>query len=172
MTRRGLVAAALVVASIACTQSPQPAANSSASPSSSETVSAEQTAPPTPRTTPPGTPAPTPDAPTADSAPVDVSSIPPEPAATPSPQPGLWRIQGFVVDDDGHPLSGVCVVIGPLGCKPFSPHTDDRGHWFIDIAAAKDTTFDFYFEMPGHKTVWWHATPTEPTEFNVVLHNG
>lgn len=74
-----------------------------------------------------------------------------------------------MVDEDGKPLQSVCVVVGPRGCQRFSPHTDERGHYFLDIAQGGTTTFDFYFEMPGRETVWWRVTPTEPVEFNVVL---
>lgn len=97
--------------------------------------------------------------------------VPVKPTATASPQPGLWRVDGYVVDEDGAPLAGVCVVIGPRGCQQWSPHTDDRGYWFIDIAEGH-TIFDFYFEMPGKKTVWWHTIPEGPTEFNVKLVSG
>ena len=130
---------------------------------------------PVPRTTPPGTPGPTPDQATAESVEVDRAQIdkvvPKTPEPTASPQPGLWRIDGYVVDESGAPLSGVCVVIGPRGCQRFSPHTDDRGYWFIDIAEGH-TLFDFYFEMPGKKTVWWRTIPEGPTEFNVKLVDG
>ena len=76
-----------------------------------------------------------------------------------------------MVDESGNPLKNVCVVVGPHGCQKFSPHTDAQGHYFLDVAAATTvhTSFDFYFEMPGHETVWWHFTPTGPIEFNVVL---
>jgi hypothetical protein len=75
------------------------------------------------------------------------------------------------VDENGSPLSNVCVVVGPRGCQRFSPHTDERGHYFLDVAQAgiASTTFDFYFEMPGRQTVWWRVTPAGPIEFNVVL---
>jgi hypothetical protein len=76
-----------------------------------------------------------------------------------------------VVDESGNPLKNVCVVVGPRGCQRYSPHTDDQGHYYLDVAANKDVTtaFDFYFEMPGRETVWWHVVPGGPTEFNVVL---
>jgi hypothetical protein len=68
-------------------------------------------------------------------------------------------------------LKNVCVVVGPHGCQRFSPHTDEQGRYFLDIAAGIDikTAFDFYFEMPGRETVWWHFVPGAPLEFNVVL---
>ena len=123
--------------------------------------------------TPEGTPAPKPSVAvdTAASASVTPPSPPPAATATPSPQPGLWRVEGYVVDESGNPLKNVCVVVGPRGCQKFSPHTDDQGHYFLDVAAATDvkTSFDFYFEMPGRDTVWWHFTPDGPIEFNVVL---
>ena len=143
-----------------------------ASPVVSVTPSVEPTAtepPPTPE----GTPAPKPSVAvdTAASASVTPPSPPPAATATPSPEPGLWRVEGYVVDESGNPLRNVCVVVGPHGCQKYSPHTDDQGHYFLDVAASKDVTtaFDFYFEMPGHQTVWWHFTPGGPIEFNVAL---
>jgi len=112
--------------------------------------------------------------PTNDSVEVDraqIDRVVARPTPTASPEPGLWRIDGFVVDDGGAPLAGVCVVIGPLGCRQYSPHTDDRGYWFIDIAEGH-TMFDFYFEMPGKKTVWWQTRPDGPTQHNVKLVDG
>jgi hypothetical protein len=133
----------------------------------------EETPPPSPRTTPPGTPAPAPSEAIVESAPVVTPS--PKPAATPTPEPdpAVWRIQGHVVDEAGNPLESVCVVVGPHGCQRFSPHTDENGHYYLDVAHGEiTTTFDFYFEMPGHQTVWWQVTPNGPTEFNVVLRKG
>ena len=123
--------------------------------------------------TPEGTPAPKPSEPVDTAASASVTPPSPPPAATPtaSPQPGLWRVEGYVVDESGNPLKNVCVVVGPHGCQKFSPHTDEQGHYFLDVAAGTDvlTSFDFYFETPGRETVWWHVTPTGPVEFNVVL---
>lgn len=77
-----------------------------------------------------------------------------------------------MVDENGNPLANVCVVVGPRGCHRFSLHTDDRGHYFLDVAepiGGVHTNFDFYFEMPGRETIWWRVTPNGPVEFNVVL---
>jgi hypothetical protein len=106
---------------------------------------------------------------------VEVKTPSPKPAATPipTPDPAMWRIEGSVVDEAGSPLGAVCVVVGPRGCQPYSPHTDENGHWFVDVAhSAITTSFDFYFEMPGYKTVWWNMAPNGPTVFNVVLRKG
>lgn len=105
----------------------------------------------------------------------EIKTPSPKPAATPRPtvDPAMWRIEGTVVDEAGKPLEAVCVVVGPHGCQPFSPHTDETGYYFLDVAHGEiKTTFDFYFEMPGHKTVWWQVTPNGPTVFNVVLRKG
>ena len=130
-------------------------------------------APTEPPPTPVGTPAPVPSEAVDTAASASITPPTPRPSATPtpSPQPGLWRVQGYVVDESGNPLSNVCVVVGPHGCQKYSPHTDDQGHYFLDVAASKDVTtaFDFYFEMPGRETVWWHFVPAGPIEFNVVL---
>ena len=126
-----------------------------------------------PPPTPVGTPAPKPSEAVDTNASASISPPPPPASATPtpSPQPGLWRVEGYVVDETGKPLQGVCVVVGPRGCQRYSPHTDERGHYFLDVAARNDihTAFDFYFEMPGRETVWWHFVPTGPIEFNVAL---
>src|SRR5438105_9716188 len=147
-----------------------PTAGPSASPSPEVTPSAVATAT-EPPPTPVGTPAPHPSeaVDTAASASVTPPSSPP--SATPTAQPGLWRVEGYVVDESGNPLKNVCVVVGPHGCQRYSPHTDEQGHYFLDVAANKEVTtaFDFYFEMPGRETVWWHFSPGGPVEFNVVL---
>jgi hypothetical protein len=133
----------------------------------------QETAPPTPRTTPPGTPAPAPSDAVVES--VEVKTPSPKPAATPipTPDPAMWRLEGTVVDEAGKPLEAVCVVVGPHGCQRFSPHTDESGHYYVDVAhGSLTTTFDLYFEMPGRKTVWWQVTPNGPTVFNVVLRKG
>lgn len=169
MTRRGLVAAAVVIALASCsaTGTTQTPAATSSDVAAAPSATPEATAP-TPQATPEGTPAPHPAEVTIDSADIATPPPPPEATATPSPQPGLWRIDGYVVDENDTPLKSVCVVIGPRGCQPFSPHTDARGYWFIDIAEGH-TSFDFYFEMPGYNTVWWQTTPTGPTTHNVIL---
>ncbi len=135
------------------------------------TTGAEPASAPTPRATPPGTPGPIPDVAIATSAQIDRPPPAPDATATPAPQPGLWRIDGYVVDQGMTPLAGVCVVIGPRGCQPYSPKTDDRGYWYIDIAEGQ-ANFDFYFERPGYKTVWLHVRPTGPTEYDVILEQG
>jgi hypothetical protein len=144
----------------------------SATPTAEGTPQTEAT-PSAPPPTPSGTPAPVPSEAVDTGASASVTPPTPPPAATPtpSPQPGLWRVEGYVVDESGSPLKGVCVVVGPRGCQRFSPHTDEQGHYYLDVAANIDvkTAFDFYFEMPGRETVWWHFVPGGPIEFNVVL---
>ncbi len=168
---------ALAIPSLQQTNVPQANVNTSATPSvtPSQTASAspqvgEATRPPTPVPTPSGTPAPIPSEPTVESAEIVTPS--PKPAATPipTPDPATWRLEGTVVDEAGNPLEAVCVVVGPRGCQRYSPHTDENGHYYLDVAHGEiTTTFDFYFEMPGHQTVWWQVTPNGPTVFNVVL---
>ena len=162
MVPLALSGAGLVNVAVAPTATPTADVTPSAAPTATE-----------PPPTPEGTPAPKPSVAvdTAASASVTPPSPPPSATPTPSPQPGLWRVEGYVVDESGNPLKNVCVVVGPHGCQKYSPHTDDQGHYFLDVAASKDitTAFDFYFEMPGRETVWWHFTPGGPIEFNVVL---
>jgi hypothetical protein len=90
------------------------------------------------------------------------------PSATPTAEPGLWRIEGYVVNQAGQPLKDVCVVVGPNGCRQVSPHTDARGHWFLDVAEGR-TSFDFHFVIPGYVPQDWHVTPVGPTQYNLVL---
>ena len=99
-----------------------------------------------------------------------VSAPPPPRTATPTPDPAVWRFEGRVVDDSGAALTDVCVVIGPRGCQRFSPHTDDRGVYFIDVPQNPTVVYDLYFERDGYLTVWYRAQPGAPTVFNVILH--
>src|SRR5438552_9489663 len=100
-------------------------------------------------------------------------SPPPAPRSSPTPEPGLWRLEGYIVDESGKPIENVCVVIGPVACAQYSPKTDERGHYFVDIAAAGSNTvllaYDFYFEIPGRETVWLRMTPSGSSTFNAVL---
>ena len=100
-------------------------------------------------------------------------SPPPAPRSSPTPEPGLWRLEGYIVDESGKPLENVCVVIGPVPCAQYSPKTDERGHYFVDIAAAGTNTvllaYDFYFEIPGRETIWLRMTPQGSSTFNAVL---
>ena len=124
------------------------------------------------RSTPVGTPAPRPATFLTIAASISVSP-PPAPRSSPTPEPGLWRLEGYIVDEAGKPIENVCVVIGPVPCAQYSPHTDERGHYFVDIAAVGSQTvllaYDFYFEIPGRQTVWLRMTPTGSTTFNAVL---
>jgi hypothetical protein len=124
------------------------------------------------RSTPFGTPAPRPAAFVGIDKSIPVSP-PPAPRSSPTPEPGLWRLEGYIVDESGAPIENVCVVIGPVPCSQYSPKTDERGHYFVDIAAAGTNTvllaYDFYFEIPGRQTVWLRMTPTGSSTFNAVL---
>ncbi len=124
------------------------------------------------RSTPVGTPAPRPATFVGISASVQVSPLP-APRSSPTPEPGLWRLERYIVDESGKPIENVCVVIGPVPCGQYTPHTDERGHYFVDIAAVGSQTiqqdFDFFFEIPGRQTVWLRMTPTGSTTFNAVL---
>ena len=144
---------------------PKPAAITSPTPEPSAT-------PPRVRSTPTGTAAPRPATFVGISASIPVSP-PAAPRSSPTPEPGLWRLEGYIVDEAGKPIENVCVVIGPVGCAQYSPKTDERGHYFVDIAAVGSATlvqdFDFYFEVPGRQTVWLRMTPQSSTTFNAVL---
>ena len=164
-----LVAASFALLSPKNTAAPE----ATPTPAGSNQIAGQTSRPTAPPPTPEGTAAPPPSNPVETSAPANFSPPAPSPQATPTPtvEPGLWRIQGYVFDESGKPLQDVCVA-GPRGCFPYTPHTDERGHYFIDVAQPINgitTNFDFYFQMPGRETVWWHFTPTGPIDFNVVL---
>ena len=164
-----VVATVLVVGGvIAITSSPK-----AATPTASTSPTVEPSATPAKvRSTPVGTPAPRPSTFVTIAASVPVSP-PPAPRSSPTPEPGLWRLEGYLVDEQGKPVENVCVVIGPVSCAKYSTHRDERGHYFVDIAAAGSQTvllaYDFYFEIPGRQTVWLRMTPTGSTTFNAVL---
>ena len=124
------------------------------------------------RSTPVGTAAPRPATFVTIAASIQVSP-PAAPRSSPTPEPGLWRLEGYMVDESGKPIENVCIVIGSVACAQYAPHTDERGHYFVDIAAVGSQTvllnYDFYFEIPGRQTVWLRMTPTGSTTFNAVL---
>src|SRR6267378_3883102 len=155
----------LAVGAVACSPAPAPVA--SASPTAEPPATPARV-----RSTPVGTPAPRPATFVGLAESVTVSP-PAAPRSSPTPEPGLWRIEGYVVDEDGKPLENVCVVIGPIACSQYSPHTDERGHYFVDIAAVGTNTvllaYDFYFEIPDRQTVWLRLTPQGKSTFNTVL---
>jgi len=107
---------------------------------------------------------------TASTSPSPSSSAVANATATPTVEPGLWRLEGYVVNQSGKPVKDVCVWVGPNGCRQVSPHTDDRGHWQLDVAVGH-ATFDFTFEIKGYKTAKWSITPTGPFTYNLVLDN-
>ena len=164
-----VVVLVIVVAILAIALSPKTSTTPLAAATPGVEASATQ---PRVRSTPVGTAAPRPATFVTIAASVPVSP-PPAPRSSPTPEPGLWRLEGYIVDEQGKPIENVCVVIGPVPCAQYAPHTDERGHYFVDIAAAGTQTvllaYDFYFEIPGRQTVWLRMTPTGATTFNAVL---
>ena len=164
-----VVVLVIVVAVVAIALSSKPSTTPVAAATPGVEASATQ---PRVRSTPVGTAAPRPATFVTIAASVPVSP-PPAPRSSPTPEPGLWRLEGYIVDEQGKPIENVCVVIGPVPCAQYAPHTDERGHYFVDIAAAGSQTvllaYDFYFEIPGRQTVWLRMTPTGATTFNAVL---
>ena len=164
-----VVVLVIVVAILAIALSPKTSTTPVAAATPGVEASATQ---PRVRSTPVGTAAPRPATFVTIAASVPVSP-PPAPRSSPTPEPGLWRLEGYIVDEQGKPIENVCVVIGPVPCAQYAPHTDERGHYFVDIAAAGTQTvllaYDFYFEIPGRQTVWLRMTPTGATTFNAVL---
>jgi hypothetical protein len=169
----GAVAVLLIVVAIVAIASRPGPTIATQSPSPTPSVTPVPTATvPRPRETPPGTPAPRPSTFVGLANSIQVSPVP-APRQTPVPETGLWRLEGYMVDEQGKPIENACVVIGPVGCKPFSPHTDERGYYFIDIAAVSSAMvplqYDFYFEIPGRETIWLRLTPSGFSTFNAVM---
>ena len=98
--------------------------------------------------------------------------IPPTPKpATPTPglNPGTtYRLEGIVVDQIGAPIPDVCIAIGPNGCQPHSPRTDDRGVYFIDFPQAQ-VSYDLHFTKDGYKEFATRLQPTQNQVLNIVL---
>ena len=98
----------------------------------------------------------------------------PKPTPTPYPPPtveGLWRIEGHVADEQGKPIEGVCLAIGPVGCQPVSPHSDKDGNFYFDLPVAS-VDYDFHFTKPGYQQLDARVKPTGPSNFNYVMKKG
>ena len=95
------------------------------------------------------------------------------PAATPTPYPpppveGLWRIEGKITDQSNQPIQGVCLAIGPLGCKPTSPRSDKDGMFYFDLPPA-NVDYDFHFTKDGYQELSVRVHPTSPGTFLYVM---
>lgn len=92
------------------------------------------------------------------------------PPATPTPikPSGYFRIEGVIVDDLGLPIKGACVEIGPNGCREHSPHTDDRGVYYMDFPKA-DVDYDLHFTAEGYKEQVKRIKPTADLVLNIML---
>jgi hypothetical protein len=98
----------------------------------------------------------------------------PKPTPTPYPPPtveGLWRVEGHVADEQGKPIEGVCLAIGPVGCQPVSPHSDKDGNYYFDLPVA-NVDYDFHFTKAGYQQFDSRVHPTGPSSFNFVLKKG
>ena len=81
---------------------------------------------------------------------------------------GLWRIKGVVTDPVGTPISGVCIAIGPLGCNPQSPRTDNSGWYFFDLPVA-NVDYDLHFTKDGYRRFDSRFHPEGPTYIDAVI---
>ena len=89
--------------------------------------------------------------------------------ATPGLGPGAaYRIEGIVVDSLGTPISDVCIAIGPNGCQPHSPRTDERGVYYVDFPPAQ-VAYDLHFTKDGYKEYATRVQPTANQVLNLVL---
>ena len=98
----------------------------------------------------------------------------PKPTPTPYPPPtveGLWRIEGHVADEQGKPIEGVCLAIGPVGCQPVSPRSDKDGNFYFDLPVAS-VDYDFHFTKAGYQQLDARVHPAGPANFNYVMKKG
>jgi len=98
----------------------------------------------------------------------------PKPTPTPYPPPtveGLWRIEGTIIDETNKPIEGVCLAIGPVGCQPVSPHSDQGGKFYFDLPVA-NVDYDFHFTKAGYQQVDAKVHPTGPATFVYVMRRG
>jgi hypothetical protein len=140
-----------VAALAACSESTLPPA--SPTPSSAAVAASPVGAPtPTPFSAPSDAPLPSPLASGAVSAEPDPTpEATPLPGTTPFPTPGptitpgSTRVIGTIVNVDGSPARGVCVVL-EKGICPIA--TDDQGVWFTDIPAGP-LYWNFIYKIDG-----------------------
>ena len=92
-------------------------------------------------------------------------------AYPPAPVEGLWRIEGHVADETNQPVEGVCLAIGPLGCKATSPKSDKDGNFYFDLPVA-NVDYDLHFTKAGYQTFDVRIHPNGPSSFNYVLKRG
>jgi len=81
---------------------------------------------------------------------------------------GHWRWVGDVIDQDGKPLAGVCVHIGPGDCQFNSIRTDEKGKWVIDFPQV-DVQYDFHFVKDGYQKVDYTIRTQAPGDFEVRM---
>jgi len=81
---------------------------------------------------------------------------------------GHWRWTGDVIDQDGKPLPGVCVHIGPGDCQFNSIRTDEKGKWVIDFPQV-DVEYDFHFVKDGYQKVDYSIRTQAPGQFEVRM---
>ena len=96
------------------------------------------------------------------------------PTPTPYPPPtveGLWRIEGTVIDETNKPIEGVCLAVGPLGCKATSPKSDKDGRFYFDLPVA-NVDYDLHFTKTGYQQFDVRIHPNGPSNFNYVLKKG
>lgn len=104
-------------------------------------------------------------------------SRPPAPASatpdvaespTPPPSPNAWRLDGVVMDEQGKPVEGVCVGLGPSICTDVNPRTDAKGRWYIDLPKAA-VDYDFHFTRPGFQQLDMRVRAVTSQTFTIRL---
>jgi hypothetical protein len=89
-------------------------------------------------------------------------------AATATPSPTVWRLEGVVMDEQGKPVEGVCVGLGPSICTDVNPRTDAKGRWYIDLPKAV-VEYDFHFTKPGFQQFDMHVRAVTSQTFAIRL---
>lgn len=80
----------------------------------------------------------------------------------------VWRVEGRVIDPQLKPVEGVCVAVGPNGCRPTNPRTDAGGNWFIDFPQVA-VPYDLHFIKQGYKDVDYRLDIKGPQRIDIGM---
>jgi carboxypeptidase family protein len=87
----------------------------------------------------------------------------------PAPSGALvWHVEGRVTDTQLKPVEGVCVAVGPNGCRPTNPRTDADGKWFIDFPQVA-VPYDLHFIKQGYKQVDYRLDIKGPQRVDIAV---
>jgi hypothetical protein len=80
----------------------------------------------------------------------------------------VWHVEGRVTDRQLKPIEGVCVAVGPNGCRPTNPRTDAEGRWFIDFPQVA-VPYDLHFIKQGYKQVDYRLDLKGPNRVDIAM---